>query len=125
MLGQLVRRLRAEYRFPISHGAVLGRLEREGPATTSAWRPPSACGRSRWRRRSPSSRRTGSSSARPDPTDGRQILIAVTERGRAMLAEDRARREGWLASVIAAELSAEEQEVLLEAIEILRRLARS
>ena len=27
VLGQLLRRLRAEHRFPIHHGAVLGRLE--------------------------------------------------------------------------------------------------
>ena len=32
MLGQLVRRLRAENRLPVSHGTVLGRLERDGPA---------------------------------------------------------------------------------------------
>ena len=29
VLGQLVRRLRAEHRFPISQGTVLGRLDRE------------------------------------------------------------------------------------------------
>ena len=35
VLGQLIRRLRAEHRFPISQGAVLGRLDREGPQSTS------------------------------------------------------------------------------------------
>ena len=30
MLGRLIRRLRAENRFPLSQGAVLGRLDREG-----------------------------------------------------------------------------------------------
>ena len=33
VLGQLLRRLRAEHRFSLSQGAVLGRLDREG--TTS------------------------------------------------------------------------------------------
>ena len=32
VLGQLIRRLRAEHRFPLSHGTVLGRLDREGAA---------------------------------------------------------------------------------------------
>ena len=35
VLGQLMRRLRAEHRFPFQHGAVLGRLDREGPASVS------------------------------------------------------------------------------------------
>jgi DNA-binding MarR family transcriptional regulator len=35
VLGQLMRRLRAEHRFPISHGTVLGRLDREGPRSVS------------------------------------------------------------------------------------------
>ena len=30
VLGQLVRRMRAEHRFPLTQGAVLGRLDREG-----------------------------------------------------------------------------------------------
>ena len=35
VLGQLMRRLRAEHGFPLSHGAVLGRLDREGPQSVS------------------------------------------------------------------------------------------
>ncbi|MDX6605873.1 MAG: hypothetical protein QOD14_413, partial [Solirubrobacterales bacterium] len=35
VLGQLIRRLRAEHRFPLLHGAVLGRLDREGARSVS------------------------------------------------------------------------------------------
>ena len=35
VLGQLVRLLRAEHRFPLIQGAVLGRLDREGPQSVS------------------------------------------------------------------------------------------
>ena len=35
VLGQLMRRLRAEHRFPLSTGPVLGRLDREGPQSVS------------------------------------------------------------------------------------------
>jgi hypothetical protein len=34
VLGQLVRRLRTEHRFPLTHAAVLGRLDREGAQST-------------------------------------------------------------------------------------------
>jgi DNA-binding MarR family transcriptional regulator len=61
----------------------------------------------------------------PDPTDGRQILIGLTEQGRSTLADDRARRDGWLAGAIEAELTPEEQVTLLRAVAILHRLAES
>src|SRR5689334_9884877 len=35
VLGQLIRRLRAEHRFPISQGSVLGRLDRQGAQSVS------------------------------------------------------------------------------------------
>ena len=35
MLGQLIRRLRAEHRFSLSQGTVLGRLDREGAQSVS------------------------------------------------------------------------------------------
>jgi DNA-binding MarR family transcriptional regulator len=61
----------------------------------------------------------------PDPTDRRRILIGLTGGGRATLAEDRARREGWLTGAIEADLTPHEQEILIEAVAILRRLAQS
>ena len=62
---------------------------------------------------------------RPDPLDRRQILIELTERGHDTLVEDRQRREGWLAQAIAPELTAEEQEMLIRAVPLLRRLTQS
>jgi DNA-binding MarR family transcriptional regulator len=60
---------------------------------------------------------------RPDPSDRRRALVELTERGRVVLWEDRGRREGWLASAIAADLNAEEQAVLRQAVALLERLA--
>ena len=125
VLGQLLRRLRAEHQFPISQGTVLARLEREGPATTSAL---AAAERVRPQSMAQTVAELGAAglvARSPDPTDGRQILIELTERGRTTLAEERARREGWLASAIESVLTAEEQETLLQALPILRRLAQS
>lgn len=123
MLGEIMRRLRVEHGFPLSQGAVLGRLDRHGPQTTSALAAAE-------RIRPQSMAQTigelvaaGLVDRRPDPSDRRQILIDLTDGGRATLTEDRRRREGWLAHAIETELSPEEQDVLTRAIALLRRLA--
>ena len=125
VLGQLVRRLRAEHRFPLSHGAVLGRLDRDGPQSTSDLavaervRPQSMA------------QTLGDLEAddlitrRPDPDDGRRVLIELSATGRRALEQDRRHREGWLARSIEEELSDEEQEVLAQAVVLLQRLSRS
>ncbi len=46
---------------------------------------------------------------RPDPLDGRQILIELTDLSRQALTDDRRRRDGWLAHAIATELTSEER----------------
>jgi DNA-binding MarR family transcriptional regulator len=124
VLGQLVRRLRREYSFPVAQASVLSRLDREGPQTTSALA-------SAERVRPQSMAQTladlegdGLIARRPDPVDGRRVLIELTTGGRRRLREDRKRREGWLAEAIAAELSQAEQQTLIEALPLLRRLAR-
>lgn len=123
VLGQLLRRLRAEHRFSLSHGAVLGRLDREGPRSVSDLA-------SAERIRPQSMAQTvgeleaeGLVSRRPDPDDRRRALVELTEQGVTVLAADRREREGWLARGIAEGLSPEEQRVLIEAVGLLRRLA--
>jgi len=125
VLGQLVRRLRTENTLPISHGATLARLEREGPRTTSAL---AAAERMRPQSMSQVLAELGTAwlvGRAPDPSDGRQVLIELTDRGRAILAEDRARRDGWLAGAIETKLTPDEQATLLQAVSILRRIAES
>lgn len=60
---------------------------------------------------------------RPDPEDGRRALVKLTKQGRATLEADRRARDGWLAQAIEHDLSAGEQDVLRDAVELLRRLA--
>jgi DNA-binding MarR family transcriptional regulator len=125
VLGQLVRRLRREYTFPVAQATVLSRLDREGAQTTSALAAAE-------RVRPQSMAQTISELAadelvvrHPDPADGRQILIELTAEGRDRLHEERRRREGWLAEAIAAELTEEEQQILIAAVPLLRRLSES
>jgi DNA-binding MarR family transcriptional regulator len=125
VLGQLMRRLRAEHRFPLSHAAVLGRLDRQGTssigelATAESVRPQSmaqtVC----------DLESLGLIARRPDPSDGRRVLVELTELGSEALGEDRRKREGWLARAIADDLSTEDQEVLQRALALLRRLAEA
>jgi DNA-binding MarR family transcriptional regulator len=122
VLGQLMRRLRAEHQFPLTHGAVLGRLDRQGPQSTVALAAaervrPQSMGQTLAELES-----QGLISRRPDETDGRRALLELTDEGRKALADDRQRREGWLAQAIEQHFSAEEQEILAGAIPLLARL---
>lgn len=123
VLGQLMRRLRAEHSFSLTQGAVLGRLDREGPLGTvelaAAERVrPQSMGQTLAELES-----QGLVVRRPHETDRRRTLIDLTDDGRRVLAEDRKRRIGWLAEAIDRELSAEEQETLDRAVALLARLA--
>lgn len=123
VLGRLVRRLRAEHRLSLSQGAVLGHLERAGTSSVSE-----LAGREGVRPQSMAQtvsdlEADGLLARRPDPVDGRRILLELTPAGAATLDSDRRRREGWLARAIAEQLSAEEQVVLQRAIGLLRRVA--
>jgi DNA-binding MarR family transcriptional regulator len=60
--------------------------------------------------------------AAPDPSDGRQTLMSLTDRCVKWLAEGRAARQDWLTTTIARKLSAHEQERLQAALELLTRL---
>ena len=60
---------------------------------------------------------------RPDQTDGRLVLVSLTDQGRATVQADRRRRDEWLASRLRA-LSTDEREVLRRAAPILARLAQ-
>ena len=58
------------------------------------------------------------------PSDGRQVLIAITVAGRREIRETRRRRDAWLADRL-AEMSPGERAVLAEASTLLRRIAAS
>jgi len=58
----------------------------------------------------------------PHPSDGRQVILAATPRGREVVAALDRVREEWLAQRL-AELPAADRDILRRAAEILRRLA--
>lgn len=124
VLGQLIRRLRAEHSFSLSQGVVLARLDREGPRTTSALATAERVRPQSMAQTVAELQAANLVSRTPDPTDRRQVLIELTDDGRATLAADRRRREGWLADAMTRELTVDEQETLIRAVPLLRRLAQ-
>ena len=60
----------------------------------------------------------------PHPTDGRQVILAATEGGRAVLDQSERARNEWLATRL-AELTEDERETLRRAADILQGIARA
>lgn len=59
----------------------------------------------------------------PHPTDGRQVIISPTERGREVYAQFERARDTWLARRL-SELAPDERETLRQAAVILQKVAR-
>jgi DNA-binding MarR family transcriptional regulator len=123
VLGRLIRRLRAEHRFPLSQGSVLGRLDRAGTASIGELALAERVRPQSMAQTVADLQGAGLVSRSPDPADGRRTLIALTPEGRSTLSEDRRAREGWLASALDTELSAAERRLLERAVPLLQRLA--
>lgn len=125
LMGKLKRRLREQADIgdlPPSQVNVLLRLERDGPTTTSNL--------ARAEGMRPQSMGTIIAaledadlvSGTPDPMDGRQTLLSLTDACRKWIAEGRAARQDWLARAIQTHLGSHEQEDLAKAVELLNRL---
>lgn len=126
-IGQLVRKLREQAEgndLTTSQQSVLGRLEREGPATATQLagaegvRPQSMAKIVR------ALEDAGLISGAPDPHDGRKTVFSVTETAMEQFRTGRRAREDWLARAIAANLSPEEIGQLSSTLQLIRRLTQ-
>jgi DNA-binding MarR family transcriptional regulator len=61
---------------------------------------------------------------RPHETDGRQVVVSLTDEGRAAVLADRQRRDAWLSQQL-ARLTPAERAALRAAAPILARLAHT
>ena len=125
LAGKLKRRLREQADagdLTPSQVSVLLRLEKDGPATASnlaraeAMRPQSM---------GPviaSLEAMGLIRGAPDPNDGRQTILALTEQCRQWIAKGRAARQDWLSRRIEQLLSPQERSELARAVTLLTRL---
>src|SRR2546423_6770672 len=128
LVGRLSRRLRQTSvvgEMTLSQASVLSLLEREGPTT-----PGVLATRERISPQSMGSilislEALGLVSRTPDPTDGRCLVISLTDTGLQAVYGARRHREERLARALADNFTAEEQQVLIAALPLLERLARS
>jgi DNA-binding MarR family transcriptional regulator len=58
----------------------------------------------------------------PDPEDGRQTILDITDQCRENIRSGRAAKEDWLYRAVNKALTDKEQEKLLESLDILRRI---
>jgi len=124
---RVARRLRAEksdQELTDGQFSVLALLDRKGPLTPRALADFE-------RVQPPSMTRTlaglltrGLIDRAGDPSDRRQVIVRLTESGTLAVQETRRRRDAWLSRRL-ADLEPQEQAVLAEASEILRRIADS
>jgi len=124
-IGLLVRRVRAataSQELSWSESAVLGRLARDGPATTAELARAEAVKPQSMGTTIAALAAMGLVERKPHPTDGRQIHIQLTAQGAAMRQRIQEAKHTWLARAV-SELDPRDQETLLAAGEILKRLA--
>lgn len=125
--GQLLRRVRAESsgdNLTWSQTVVLGQLAKHGPMTTADLARAEAVKPQSMSATLAVLEEQGLVQRQTHPSDGRQILFALTASGVATReARSRLKRE-WLSSAV-ARLTPAELRVLLEAVETMRRLANS
>jgi DNA-binding MarR family transcriptional regulator len=123
-IGLLVRRVRAaaaSHELSLTESAVLGRLDRDGPATTAEL--------ARAEGMKPQSMGTtvaaledaGLVARRAHPTDGRQVNIELTAKGATVRKGIGDAKRTWLAQAI-SQLDDDERETLFAAGRIIKRL---
>ncbi len=123
-LARRLRRQRADTTLGVTQLAALATLDRHGAMTPRELadhekvQPPSMT------RVVADLERRGLVSRSPHPADGRQVIVAPTEAGAALLTEERRRREAWLARRL-RELTPEEREILRTAAPILEKLSQA
>jgi DNA-binding MarR family transcriptional regulator len=128
LLGQLRRRLREQTQpgdYTSSQTSVILRLERDGPATVTALARAEGVRPQSMGATVSTLEEAGLVSGSPDPADGRQTILSLTDACREKIKTSRAAKEDWLFHALQTKLSSAEQQELATAVELLKRLADS
>jgi DNA-binding MarR family transcriptional regulator len=128
LISQLRHRLHEQTHpgaYTWSQVSVLIRLERDGPATVSALARAEGVKPQSMGATVATLEAAGLVKGSPDPADGRQTILSLTDACRELIKVHRAAKEDWLLRAIQTKLSPAEQEELATALELLKRLADS
>lgn len=124
-IGQLLRRLRAESNpdeLTWSQTVALARLERTGSMTTADLARAESVKPQSMGATLAELEREGLVERRPHPTDGRQVLFALTDAGIEARRKRSAAKQAWLLAAM-ARLDPGERRTLVSAAALIRRLA--
>jgi DNA-binding MarR family transcriptional regulator len=125
LIGTLKRRLREQANagdLTPSQVSVLLRLEKDGPATVSSLARAEGMRPQSMGSAIAALEAAGLVSGAPDPGDGRQTILSLTDACRKWVQEGRTARQDWLSRTIQTRLSPPEQNELAAAVALLRRL---
>ena len=125
ILSRLKRRLREQGGrgdLTPSQISVLLRLEKDGAATVSGLARAEGMRPQSMSSIVTSLQDAGLVGSSPDPNDARQTLMSLSKKCEKLLRESRAARQDWLTTTILQKLSAQEQQKLSAALELLSRL---
>jgi DNA-binding MarR family transcriptional regulator len=126
-VGQLLRRLRAESNpdeLTWSQTVALARLEKAGPTTTADLARAELVKPQSMGATLAELEREGLVERHPHPTDGRQVLFALTGEGVEARRKRSAAKQKWLMAAI-AKLDRGEQQTLMSAVALIKRLAEA
>ena len=126
LIGQLMRRLREQTHpgdYTWSQMSIVTRLERDGPATVSALARAEGVRQQSMGATISALEAAGLVKGSPDPADGRQTILSLTDACRQRIKTNRAAKEDWLCRAIQTKLSSGEQKKLTAALELLKRIA--
>jgi DNA-binding MarR family transcriptional regulator len=128
VFGRLRRRIRALALIDDlsgSQAAVLTRLHKEGPSSTSVLASAEAVSHQAIGAILAVLESRGFIQRSADPTDGRRQLISLTDAGVAQAENTTSAREEWLARALQDRLTDDERRVVRHAMALLNRLAES
>ena len=123
-LSRRLRQQRADHGLGLGQLSAIATLDRLGPMTPGTLaqheqvRPPSMT------KTLAALSEAGYVVRSPDPNDGRQVVVTLTNSARKLLREDRRRREEWLATLLLG-LDDEQRGALATALPLLEVLADS
>jgi DNA-binding MarR family transcriptional regulator len=124
-IGQLLRRLRQEVNtagLSWSQMSALARLDRAGPMTTAELARAEAVKPQSMGATLADLEQEALIERQPHPTDGRQMLVSLTTKGIEMRRKRSLAKQEWLMAAV-AKLDPEEQQTLLSAVALLKRLS--
>lgn len=126
-IGQVLRRLRAELNpdgLTWSQTVALARLEKAGPMTTADLARAELVKPQSMGATLAELEREGLVERRPHPTDGRQVLFALTDEGVEARRKRGALKRKWLLAAM-AKLDPHERQTLMTAAALIKRLSES